>query len=76
MAFVWPLMVKILKQTDNGCQQAICMPTLNEVGQYMAEIPLKAAVAFVWPMMVKGMKQTENGCQQAICMPNLNKNGQ
>ena len=62
-AFVWPLMVKATKQTENSCPQAICTPNLNEFGQWIPEIPLKAAAAFVWPLMVEGMKQTKNGCQ-------------
>ena len=49
---------------------------MNEIGQKIAEIPLKAAAAFVWPLMVKATKQTENGCRQAICTQNLNKIGQ
>ena len=75
-AFVWLLMLKAWKQTENGCRQAICMPNLNKIVQYMAEIPLKAAAAFVWPLMVKATKQTENSCRQAICIPNLNEIGQ
>ena len=62
-AFFWPLLVKAMEETENSCQQAICMPNLNRIGQYMAEAPLKAAAAFIWPLMVKAMKQTENGCQ-------------
>ena len=62
VALVWPLMVKAKKQTENGCQYAICALNLNKISQ-LANIPLKAAVAFVWPLMVKATKQTENGCQ-------------
>ena len=51
------------KTTQNGCQQAICMPHLNKISQYMAEIPLKATAAFVWPLKVKATKQNQNGCQ-------------
>ena len=37
-AFVWPLMVKAMKQTQNGCRLAICMPNFNKIGQQTAEI--------------------------------------
>ena len=46
-AFVWPLMVKAMKQTENGCQQATCTQNLNKIGQKMGEMHLKAAAAFV-----------------------------
>ena len=61
-AFVWPLMVKAMKQTENGCRQATCTQNLNKIGQKMDEMHLKAAAAFVWPLLVKAMKQTENSC--------------
>ena len=73
VAFVWPLMVKAMKQTENGCKKATCTQNLNKIGQKMGEMHLKAAAAFVWPLMVKARKQTENNCQKAICMRNLNK---
>ena len=72
-AFVWPLMVKAMKQTENGCRQATCTQNLNKIGQKMGEMLLKAAAAFVWPLIVKATKQTENGCQQATCTQNLKK---
>ena len=75
-AFVWPLMVKVLKQTENGCQQATCTQNLKKIGQKMGEMHLKAAAAFVWPLLVKAMKQIENDCRLAICTPNVNKIGE
>ena len=75
-AFVWPLIVKATKQTENGCRQATCMQNLNKIGQKMGEMHLKAAAAFVWPLLVKAMKQIENGCRLAICTPNMNKIGE
>ena len=61
-AFVWPLMLKAMKQTEKGCQQATCMQNLNKIRYKMGEMHLKAAAAFVWPLLVKAMKQTENSC--------------
>ena len=46
-AFVWPLMVKAMKQTENGCQKATCTQNLNKISQKMDEMHLKAAAAFV-----------------------------
>ena len=75
-AFVWPLMVKAMKQSENGCRQATCTQNLNKIGQKMGEMHLKATVAFVWPLLVKAIKQIENGCRLAICTPNVNKIGE
>ena len=60
-AFVWPLMIKAMKQIENGCRLAICTPNVNKIGQKMDKMHLKAAAAFVWPLLVKAMKQIENG---------------
>ena len=55
-AFVWPLMVKAMKQTENGCQKATCTQNLNKIGHKMGKMHLKAAAAFFWPLLVKAMK--------------------
>jgi hypothetical protein len=36
-AFVWPLMVKAVKQTKNGCQQATCTQNFNKIIEQTAE---------------------------------------
>ena len=36
-AFVWPLLVKAMKQIENAYQIAICMPNVNKMGQQMAK---------------------------------------
>ena len=76
VAFVWPLMVKAMKQTENGCRQVTYTQNFNKIGQKMDEMHLKADAAFVWPLLVKAMKQIENGCRLAICTPNVNKIGE
>ena len=53
-AFVWPLMVKAKKQTENGCQQATCTQNLNKIGQKMGKMHLKAAAAFFLAFVGKG----------------------
>ena len=36
-AFVWPLLVKAMKQIENGCRLAICTPNVKKIGEQTAE---------------------------------------
>ena len=36
-AFVWPLLVKAMKQIENGCQQATCTQNLNKIIEQIAQ---------------------------------------
>ena len=37
VAFVWPLLVKAMKQIENGCRLAICTPNVNKIGEETVE---------------------------------------
>ena len=36
-AFVWPLLVKAMKQIENGCRLAICTANVNKICEQTAE---------------------------------------